>query len=161
MAVKIFYCYAYEDKGYRETLEKHLSTLRQLGLITEWSDRNIDAGKEWAKEIDSNLNTANIILLLISPDFVHSDYCYSVEMKRALERHENGTARVIPIILRHVDYEGAPFSRLQALPPDAIPVTDRKWRSRDEAFRDVAQAIRKVVKELLGDQWLYEGNVYF
>jgi tetratricopeptide (TPR) repeat protein len=81
-------------------------------------------------------------------------------MKRALERHENGTAKVIPIILRHVDYEGALFSHLQALPTDAVPVTDRKWRNRDEAFLDVAKGIRKVVKELLSEQCLYEGNIY-
>jgi tetratricopeptide (TPR) repeat protein len=161
MSVKFFYCYAYEDRGYRETLEKHLSTLRQSAIITEWSDRNINAGKEWAKEIDNNINTADIILLLISPDFMHSDYCQSVEMKRALERHENGTARVIPIILRRGDYEGAAFNHLQALPTDKKPVTHRKWSNRDEAFADVAQGIRKVVKELLSEQGVYEGNVYF
>jgi tetratricopeptide (TPR) repeat protein len=161
MAVKIFYCYAHEDKVLRASLEKHLGTLKQLELITGWSDRDIDAGKEWAKEVDSNLNTADIILLLISPDFVHSDYCYSIEMKRALERHENGTVRVIPIILRHIDFEGASFSHLQSLPTDGIPVTDRKWRNRDEAFRDVALGIRKVVKEVLSQQEIYEGNVYF
>jgi tetratricopeptide (TPR) repeat protein len=161
MAVKIFYGYAYEDKAYRETLERHLSALRQSGLITDWSDRNISAGKEWVKEIDSNLNTAHLILLLISPNFMHSDYCHSIEMKRALERHENGTARVIPIILRHGDYEGAAFNHLQALPTGKIPVTHRKWSNRDEAFSDVAQGIRKVVKELLCEQWLYEGNIHF
>ncbi len=161
MAVKIFYSYAHEDKGHRETLEKHLSTLKQSALITEWSDRNINAGKEWAKEINSNIIIADIILLLISPDFMHSDYCHSVEMKRALERHENGTAKVIPIILRHGDYEGAVFNHLQALPTGNIPVTHRKWSNRDEAFADVAQGIRKVVKELLSEQVVYEGKVYF
>lgn len=161
MSIKVFYCYAREDKAHRATLEKHLGNLKRLELITGWSDRNIDAGKEWAKEIDCNLNTANIILLLISPDFMHSEYCNSVEMKHALERHKNGTARVIPIILRHVEHEDAPFSRLQALPTGAVPITDRKWRTRDEAFLDVAQGIRKVVKELLSEQWVYEGNIHF
>ena len=161
MSIKVFYCYAHEDKAHRETLEKHLGNLKRQELITGWSDRDIDAGKEWAKEIDSNLNTANIILLLISPDFMHSEYCYSHEMKHALKRHENGTARVIPIILRHVDHEDAPFSHLQALPTGAVPVTDRKWRNRDKAFLDVAQGIRKVVKELISDQLLHEGNIYF
>ncbi|MFL5589856.1 MAG: tetratricopeptide repeat protein [Ktedonobacteraceae bacterium] len=161
MSVKIFYCYANEDKKLRAELEKHLGILKRQELITDWSDRNIDAGKEWVKEIDINLNTANIILLLISPDFVHSDYCYSIEMQRALERHENGTARVIPIILRHGDYEGAPFNHLQALPSDAVPVTDRKWQKRDAAFFDVAKGIRKIVKELHYEQYLYDGNLYF
>ena len=161
MSIKVFYCYAHEDKALRATLEKHLGNLKRQELITGWSDRNIDAGKEWAKEIDSNLNAANIILLLISPDFMHSEYCYSIEMRHALERHENGIARVIPIILRPVEYEGAPFSRLQALPTDAVPVTDRKWRTRDEAFLDIAQGIRKVVKKLLSEQSVYEGNIHF
>gem|GEM_PF-7056923 len=161
MEVKIFYCYANEDKGYREILEKHLSTLRRSALVSDWSDRNIDAGKEWAQEIDSNLNIADIILLLISPDFMHSDYCHSIEMKRALERHENKTARVIPIILRHGDYEGAAFYHLQALPTDAVPVTDRKWHNRDKAFANIAQGIRKVVKELFCEQCLCEGNIHF
>ncbi|HYT46471.1 MAG TPA: tetratricopeptide repeat protein, partial [Methylomirabilota bacterium] len=161
MSIKVFYCYAREDKALRATLEKHLGNLKRQELITGWSDRNIDAGKEWAKEIDCNLNTANVILLLISPDFMHSDYCCGKEMIHALERHENGTAKVIPIILRPVEYEGAPFSRLQALPTDAVPVTDRKWRTRDEAFLDIAQGIRKVVKELLSEQWVYDGNIHF
>ena len=161
MSIKVFYSYAREDKALRATLEKHLGNLKRQELITGWSDRDIDAGKEWAKEIDCNLNTANVILLLISPDFMHSDYCYGKEMIHALERHENGTTRVIPIILRPVEYEGAPFSRLQALPTDAVPVTDRKWRTRDEAFLDIAQGIRKVVKELLSEQYVYDGNIYF
>lgn len=160
MAIKVFYSYAHEDKLLRTRLEKHLGILRRQELITGWSDRDINAGKEWAKEIDTNLKTANIILLLISPDFIHSDYCYSIEMKHALERHKNGTARVIPIILRHVEFEGAPFSHLQALPTGAIPVTDRKWQNQDEAFSIVAQGIRKVVQELLSEQWVDEGNIH-
>src|SRR5436305_2788408 len=161
MSVKIFYCYAHEDRKLRESLEKHLANLKQQKLITGWSDRNINAGKEWAKEIDINLNSADIILLLISPDFMNSDYCFSIEMKRALERQKNGTARVIPIILHLVDYEGALFSHLQALPTDAIPITDRKWHNRNEAFFDVARGIQKVVKELLCEQRLDEGNIHF
>src|SRR6266702_2801401 len=161
MSIKVFYCYAREDKILRTKLEKHFALLQQQGLITGWSDRDIDAGNEWAKEVDSNLKTANIILLLISPDFMHSKYCYSIEMTQALERQKLGTARVIPIILRPGDYEGAPFSHLQALPTDAIPITDRKWHNHDEAFRDVAQGIRKTVKELLSKQWQDEGDIHY
>jgi tetratricopeptide (TPR) repeat protein len=161
MSLKLFYCYAHEDKTLRNLLEKHLANIKRQELITNWNDRNINAGQEWAREIDTNLNTADIILLLISPDFVHSDYCYSIEMKRALQRHENGTARVIPIILRPVDYDGASFSKLQSLPTDAVPITDRKWRSRDEAFLDVARGIGKAVRELLSKQWTSEGEVCF
>lgn len=108
--------------------------------------RDIGAGTEWANQIDNHLDTAHIILLLISPDFMASEYCYSIEMKRALERHEIGEARVIPILLRPVDWRDAPFSMLQALPRDARPVTT--WKNRDSAFEEIAIQIRKVVDEL-------------
>ena len=101
----------------------------------------ISAGTEWAQAIDDNLNSAGIILLLISADFMGSDYCYDIEMQRAMERHEAGEARVVPIILKPVDWSGAPFSKLQAFPKDARPVT--KWANRDEAFLNIAQGIRE------------------
>jgi hypothetical protein len=143
---KLFYCYAHEDKVLRDELAKHLAALKRLGLIDEWYDRDISAGKEWQKEIDKHLNTANVILLLISPDFVHSDYCYSIEMHQALLRHHAGTACVIPIILRPVTWEGMPFGQLQALPTEGKPIIS--WPKPDEAFYDVAQGIRKVIEDL-------------
>jgi len=101
MSVKIFYCYANEDKKLREELEKHLGILKRQELITDWSDRNIDAGKDWVKEIDSNLNTANIILLLISPDFVHSDYYGGPKSQDNFRPkiRENSTVREYPFYL--------------------------------------------------------------
>lgn len=150
--MKVFYCYAREDIVLRNELEKHLGTLKRTGKITGWYDRDISAGKEWEKEIDVNLNTADIILLLISPDFIDSDYCYSVEMKRALERHDNGEARVIPVILRPVDWEDAPFSMIQVLPTDGKPVNSTYWQYRDEAFSDIARGIRKVINEILASR---------
>jgi tetratricopeptide (TPR) repeat protein len=161
MPLKVFYCYAHKDKMRRSFLEKHLSTLQRQDLITGWHDEDINAGKEREKEIDTNMDTADIILLLVSPDFIHSDYCYGVGMKHALERHKNGTARVVPIILRPGDYKGTPFSELQPLPTDAIPITDRKWHNHDEAYSNVAQGIRAVVEELVSNQWLSEGNIHF
>src|SRR5258706_2919195 len=134
---EIFYSYAHKDEGLKKKLEIHLSLLKQEGLITGWYDREIRAGAEWASEIETHLNSAHIILLLVSPDFMASDYCYSIEMRRALERHEAQEARVIPVILRPTDWERAPFSHLQALPADRKPVT--RWSNRDEAFLRVAQ----------------------
>src|SRR5438874_2288017 len=93
----IFYSYAHEDESLQKQLERHLSLLRRQGLISGWHDRQIVAGTEWAQEIDARLETASIILLLISSDFLASDYCYGIEMQRALERHQRGEARVIPI----------------------------------------------------------------
>ncbi|HEY6543056.1 MAG TPA: toll/interleukin-1 receptor domain-containing protein, partial [Ktedonobacteraceae bacterium] len=95
-ALEIFFSYAQKDERWSKRLETHLSNLRRQGYITEWHRRNISAGEEWASEIDNHLNTADIILLLISPDFMATDYCYSVEMMRALDRHEAGEAQVIP-----------------------------------------------------------------
>jgi hypothetical protein len=102
MPVKIFCCYAREDEALLNKLKSHLRSLQREGLIDVWHDRNISAGSVWEKEISEQLNDAQVILLLISPDFMNSDYCYSIEMKRAIERHECGEACVIPIILRPV-----------------------------------------------------------
>src|SRR6266568_4717210 len=145
-ALELFYSYAHTDERWRRRLEIHLSNLQRRGLITGWHDRNISAGTAWASEIDKHLNTAHIILLLISPDFIASDYCYSIEMKRAMERHKAGEARIIPVILRPTDWEGTPFKQLQALPTNAKPLT--RWQDIDEALLDVANGIRKVVEEL-------------
>jgi hypothetical protein len=144
--VEIFYSYAHEDERLQKKLETHLSNLKHQGLITGWRDREIQAGQEWAKEIDIHLNTADIILLLISPDFLASDYCYCTEMKRAMERHEAEDARVIPIILRPVDWQGTPFEKLSVLPTNAKAVTE--WSNSDRAFLDIVKGIRNAVEDL-------------
>src|SRR5450755_2576671 len=147
-AMTLFYSYAHEDEALREQLEKHLSLLQQQGFIAGWNDRLIRPGVDWAQEIDMYLNTAHIILMLVSPDFMASQYCIGIEMKRALERFKLGEARVIPIILRPIDWETAPFSMLQALPTGGKPVQSAHWHSPDEAFADTAKGIRMVVQEL-------------
>ena len=145
-AIEVFYSYSHGDEPLRKRLENHLSILLRQGVIAGWHDRMIGAGKDWKGEIDSRLESAQVILLLISPSFVASDYCYDVEMKRALKRHDSGQAKVIPVILRPVDWRGAPFGKLQALPRNARPVTS--WRDRDEAFKNVAEGIRGAIDEL-------------
>lgn len=147
--IEIFFSYAHEDEALRDELTKHLAALRRQGVIKQWHDREIIAGTEWSGAIDKHLNEAQIILLLISPDFMASDYCFDVEVKRALERHRTGEARVVPVILRPVDWGGAPFSKLQALPKDAEPVTS--WPNHDQALADVAKGIRKVIREMVGE----------
>jgi hypothetical protein len=142
-AVEIFFSYSHKDESLRKRLEEHLSVLSRQGVISGWHDRMIGAGQEWKGEIDRRLDSARIILLLISPSFLDSDYCYDVEMNRALERHESGEARVIPVILRPCDWHGAPFGKLQALPKDGKPVVE--WRPRDAGFMNVAEGIRAVV----------------
>src|SRR5260370_18759401 len=138
--IPIFCCYAHEDEALLNKLKAQLKPLQREGLIDTWHDRDISAGSEWEIAIHEQLDAAQIILLLVSPDFMNSDYCYSVEMKRALERHVQKEACVIPIILRPVYWQGAPFSKLQMLPTDAKPVTT--WHNQDEAFLNITRGIR-------------------
>ena len=145
-SIEVFFSYSHRDETLRNELEKHLTMLRRQGVISGWHDRRITAGSEWSGAIDEHIESAQVVLLLISADFLHSEYCYDVEMRRALERHSAGDARVIPVIARAVDWAGAPFAQLQALPTDGRPVSS--WTNQDEAFTDVARGIRKVVLEM-------------
>jgi internalin A len=144
--MRLFYSYAHKDEVLRDELETHLKLLQRRGLIEPWHDRRITAGEEWKGQIDANLKQANLILLLVSADFIASDYCYDIEMKRALARHEAGEARVIPVIVRDVSWQAAPFGELQALPTDGKAVTT--WPNRDTAWRHVAEGIEKAIKDL-------------
>ncbi|MGB3493105.1 MAG: AAA-like domain-containing protein [Elainellaceae cyanobacterium] len=145
--VDVFFSYSHRDEKLRDKLALHLAMLQRQDVIRSWHDRKISAGTEWAQEIDDKLNSAGIILLLVSDHFLASDYCYDVEMKRAIERHDAGEAIVVPIILKPVDWSGAPFGKLQAFPKDAKPVT--KWSNRDEAFLNIARGIREAAQALL------------
>ena len=143
----VFISYSHKDDEYRERLEVHLALLKRQKIIRVWHDRRIGAGKDIHGEINENLEIAGIVLLLVSPDFfLASDYCYDREMARAMERHKEGTARVIPVILRVCDWHGAPFGHLKAVPQDGQPIT--KFTDRDEGFTGVAKVIRSVAAEL-------------
>jgi hypothetical protein len=146
-AVFVFTSSAHEDQNLLEQLKKHLSPLKRLGVIQEWYDREIKAGTEWRGQIDENLDAAHLILLLISPDFMDSNYCYDVEAKRALQRHERRDARVIPVILRPVMWLNTPFSKLQALPREGRPVTT--WGNLDSALLDVVEGIRDAIDSII------------
>jgi tetratricopeptide (TPR) repeat protein len=143
--LSLFYAYAHQDEALRGELDKHLSLLQRQGVITARHDRLIMPGTDWVQALDHSLNEADIILLLISADFLASDYCYGKEMQTALKRHQNDEACVIPILLRPVDWQSAPFHILQVLPTNGKPVTS--WSNPDEAFTDIATAIRQVVKD--------------
>ena len=147
--IAVLYCCSdsEKDEEMRQNLEKHLKILQRQGVITTWHKGMIGAGKEWESETDKQLLTADIILLLISVDFIASDWCWDVEVTRAMERHEAKEARVIPVILHPTDdWESAPFGKLKPLPKNGKPVS--KWRNRDEAFCSIAQGIRAAVGEL-------------
>ena len=149
MPISIFICYARKDEALLNELKTHLKPLQREGLIKLWYDRDISAGTQWEPQIMRHLNTAQIVLLLVSPDFMDSDYCYGIEMKRALERHERGQARVIPIIVRPVYWHGKPLGQLQALPTDGQPVTSSYWQDQDAAFYAITQGIYNVIEQLM------------
>jgi hypothetical protein len=136
----VFFSYSHADEALRDQLEKQLSLLKRQGIIEVWHDRRIGAGQDFSKEIDRHVETDDIILLLVSSDFLASDYCYDKEMIRAMERHESGEAIVIPVILRACEWHGAPFGKLNATPPDGRPVT--QYPDRDQALLEVAKAVR-------------------
>ena len=144
--VRVFYSYSHCDEAFRQELGKHLALFKRAGLISEWHDRRIAPGEEWASEININLEQADIILLLISADFLASDYCFDVELGRALERHEGGSARVVPIIIRSVSWQSAPFGKLQALPTGGKAVD--LWDNADAAWTNIAEGIQAVIESL-------------
>ncbi|MHC5723945.1 MAG: TIR domain-containing protein, partial [Nostoc sp.] len=152
--IELFISYSHRDEMLRDQLAKHLTLLARQQVISAWHDRDISAGTEWASEISTHLETSQVILLLISSDFLASDYCYDIELSRAMERHESGEARVIPVILRPVDWTNAPFGRLQALPNNAKPITS--WENQDLAFANVVKGIRLVCEELLREEQVIE-----
>ncbi|RUQ28518.1 MAG: toll/interleukin-1 receptor domain-containing protein [Candidatus Competibacteraceae bacterium] len=146
MTAKVFFSYSHRDEELRNELEIHLSTLKHQKIIETWHDRRIGSGKELDKEIDSNLEEADIVLLLVSPYFIASSYCYEIEMQRALEKHEKGEARVIPVILHPCDWHSTPFGKVLAMPTDGKPIS--KYPNPHDAFLEVAKAVRDAAKNI-------------
>jgi tetratricopeptide (TPR) repeat protein len=146
--IKVFYSYSHKDELLRDKLEEHLAHLKRQKIISEWHDRKITAGSDLEEKINENLNSADVILLLLSPSFLASDYCSEKEMVIALEKHKKGEARAIAAILRPCEWQETPFKEFLVLPKDGLPIT--KWADEDDAFLDVAKGIRKVVEEIRG-----------
>ena len=146
MAARVFFSYAHEDETLRNQLEVRLAMLKRQGLIEIWHDRQMRAGDLFDWAIDEELNEADIILLLVSPDFLASDYCYNIEKARALKRHREGTARLISVILRPCEWEHTDLARYVVTPTDGRPVT--RWPDIDDAFLDVTRAIRRAIEEI-------------
>ena len=146
MAYEVFISYSRMDQVLRDELDVHLANLKRQNIISSWYGGDIIPGTEWQSQIIEHLNRAQIILLLVSADYMASDFCYSIEMEQAIARHDAGQVRVLPINLRPVDWKGAPFSKLQPLPAGGKPVTS--WSTHDDAFLDVVQGIRKAIDDL-------------
>jgi hypothetical protein len=147
MSVKLFICYAHEDELLVNKLKSHLVPLQRQGLIDVWYDRDISAGAERAKEIDKHLSSAQIILLIISANFMSSDYCFGVELAQAIERHESRQAYVIPVILRPANWKWL-LGKFEPLPKDGNPVAGDRWRNIDEALLNISEGIHRMINSL-------------
>lgn len=148
--ISIFYSYSHQDEKFRDELEKHLSILRKEKIIDEWHDRKISPGSNWEDDINSNLAKADIILLLISSNFLASDYCYDVETVTALEMHKNEDAVVIPIIIQPCLWSISTLGKnatMQVLPKDGKPIT--VFNNPHEGWLNVAQGIHEVAQTIL------------
>lgn len=149
-ALKVFISYSHHDEMLKNELVKHLSPLKRLNLIEDWHDRKISAGDQWDKAIADALNDADIVLLLVSIDFINSKYCYDVEMESALERERRGDVVVIPVIARNCMWKTTEFARLQATPTDGRAIAS--WPDRDEALTVVSQGIQEVAERLMAER---------
>ncbi|MFM9911103.1 MAG: toll/interleukin-1 receptor domain-containing protein [Chitinophagaceae bacterium] len=145
--LKLFISYSHEDETLKNQLDKHLIMLKRSGKIEVWNDRQLVAGEEWDSGIKNEMMMADIILLLISADFNNSEYIWKEELAHAMERHEKGSARVVPIILRKCEWKDMPYAKLQALPKGARPVND--FPDKDDAFTDIATGIRLLVDAMV------------
>jgi hypothetical protein len=145
--VEIFCSYSHKDDDLRQQFNKSVALMRRRGLVETWSDHRILAGDDWGGEIDEHLNTADIIALFVSSDFLDSDFCYEKELERAMEREAKREAVVVPIIVRPCLWKDAPFAKLQVTPPEGKAVT--LWENRDEAWTEVAKSLQLTVGNLL------------
>jgi len=150
MPVQVFSCYSPRDKKLLLNLEEHLSPLKRSEKIAVWTLSEIKAGMDWTKELESHLNAADVILLLVSPSFISSTFCYSTLVQRALERHQEGNAKVIPIILRPTFWQITPIGKLECLPKGCKPIT--QWSNRDMAFLDVVIEIWNIIVDILREK---------
>ena len=146
MAARVFISYSHKDEELRDQLEVQLSMLKRQGLVEVWHDRRLHPGDNLDLNINEELDAADVILLLVSPDFLASDYCYKIEKARALERHREGTARLISVVLRPCDWSHTDLRKYLVTPTDGKPIT--LWPNIDEAFLDVTKSIRQAIEAI-------------
>ena len=144
MSYKVFISYSHADEKYREQLEKHLSTLKRNKIISVWHDRKILPGINWTEEIDENLPDSEIVLFLISSDFIASEYCYAIEMKTAIEQYKRNKSLIVPIIIRSCDWKDIEIGQYQVVPTNGKPII--LWKDKDEAWLDVVQQLKNLIK---------------
>jgi replicative DNA helicase len=143
---RVFISYARTDERYRKRLAVHLVPLVRAGIIDVWSDRTIAAGADWEGDIRRALATADIVLLLVTPNFVASVHCFERELPEAMRRHAEGGLCILPVLVKSVDLVNLPIGKFQGLPTDLRPIS--AWRDADDAWLQVAQGVRKAAEEI-------------
>jgi hypothetical protein len=156
--LSLFLSYAHADAEIAETLRKHLAPLRHEGIVHDWQDRDIRPGEHWDDEISTQLESADLVVALLSADFVASDYAYSRELRRAFELHQLRELVLVPVIARACLWQNLPIGALQALPDGALPITS--WSDPDAAYVTVVRGIESAARARLDagnslvDDWL-------
>lgn len=143
---KLFFSYSHKDEMFRDELETHLAILKRQGIIEPWHDKWIDVGSEINEAISHELESADIILLLVSPYFLDSNYCYDIEFQRAIGRHKKGEVKIIPVIVNPCDWKSTPLVDLLVVPKDGKPIS--KYPNYHDAFLEITTAIRNVAEKI-------------
>lgn len=144
--LEVFISYSHKDESVREEFEAHLAPLTRDGMISVWHDRHIPPGDHWRKKIDDRLLSSKIVILMISKDYLASDFCHDVELRIAMEQHHAGISWVVPVIISPVDWHHASFAKLQVLPKDGKAIST--WLNRDDAYKSIAMKIREIAIEI-------------
>jgi hypothetical protein len=156
--LKLFLSYAHEDRDLVAELRKHLAPLWHEQIVTDWYDLELMPSDEWDHEILSQLESSDLVLVMISADFLASNYAYGRELRVALNLHDQEQLRLLPVIGRNCKWQNLPFARLQTLPEGAVPISS--WQNRDDAFVSVVLGVERVAREILSsgdslvDEWL-------
>ncbi len=144
--IKVFISYSRKDKEYKEELLEFLAPMRRNNVIQIWNDKDIVPGEQWEDELLERLTTADIVIFLVSPSLLNSDYIHRVEIKGAMERHKKGELVIIPILIRNSDFAESDFKTFQGLPADLKPVTT--WDDRDSAWLSVTKGLKRVIESI-------------
>lgn len=155
-SINIFISYSHTDESFCLELQKHLSPLKRAKIITHWYDRKITPGSEWKSELEERLRASDIILFLISPDFLNSDKIYNHEVKIAMELHKTGKAIIVPVMLRRCDIESTQFVGIQGLPTNLEPVNSSRWYAADDAYFDIIEGLKYLIQKIKNKKDIWE-----
>ena len=150
--VNVFISYSHVDREHCKELKKHLNPLKKAKLIDSWEDGELLPGDNWDEVIKKNLDEADIVLFLLSIDFLNSNYIEKNEIKLAIEKHKKGKLKIVPIMLRKCYIDGTIFSQTQGLPTGLEPIQSKKWDSQDDAYFNVVNGLSKIIKKLIADK---------